>query len=611
MTRAAASLAEPIRGARFQRAGHDAAMPHFHHARHVGNVPYGRAASAMAGLVILLAFAPAARAGAGEAAEEVRQGVSHFQAKDYQQASKDFAEADVSRPDDPWIAYDRACACAALGDADKAAKLFEQAALSRDRGLAAGSHYNLGVMAAEKARALFGKKPEEAPPQARAQGVALLTEAVKHYRDCLDLDPDHADARHNLELIRLWVKHMEELWRQRDRQKARKEKGLLEFLRMIEARQRELRSATKTLAGQADSPRRRQVLSTTESAQRELAEEIGPLKEKIKAELGSAQKAGQSPHGAPGSPPAPSVSPGAAQTAIQGLTRWADEAGKAMTQAADELRDGSPGDAVAPQTEAVEKLDQIYRAVVPFPQLVQRAITTEQGLVDQVAPAAENPKEAGKPKEKDQLDFDDAAWNQRLLAGWADVLAPKAEQGLKGLEQLDPSTLTAPPQGGSQPAGPNPQKQPKPDAEAMKKQLEGLKQSMKKAVELGPRVHDLAVEAAKQLADKHAAAALPKQQEALKLLKETAEPLPKQKQQQQQKDQGQKKRGDQKKNQQQSDQGRKQKEGKQEKSKPQDLSRRRAEAVIRKVRQRQRERRELTKQLQRQIYRPGAVEKDW
>jgi hypothetical protein len=272
-----------------------------------------------------------------------------------------------------------------------------------------------------------------------------------------------------------------------------------------------------------------------------------------------------------------------------------------LSAAADALNGGSPRDAVASQTEAVEKLDQIYRAVVPFPDLVQRSVATEQGLVDQVAPAAEN------PGQKDLPDLDEPAWNQRLLAGWADELAPKAEQGLKGLENVDPSTFVAASQGRSQPAGPG--AQAKPDAEAMKKRLEGLKQSMEKAVELGPKVHDLANEAAEQLAGKKPAEALPKQEEALKLLKQIAEPLPKQNQEQQpqqQQKQNQDQRGDQKQNQQKSSQ-----DQKQDSRQPQDLSKRQAEAVLRKVRQRQRDRREQEKQIERQIYRPGAVEKDW
>jgi hypothetical protein len=208
------------------------------------------------------------------------------------------------------------------------------------------------------------------------------------------------------------------------------------------------------------------------------------------------------------------------------------------------------------------------------------------------------------PDERESLDGDESAWNQRFVAGWADALAPKAEQGLKGLESFDPSAVTSPPGGVPQPGAPNAPAVP--DAEAMKEQIEGLRQSMQKAVELGPKIHDLAGEAATHLQEDDPAQALPKQEEALKLLKEIADPLPKQDQQQQGDQEQDQQQGDQQQQQQQSGQGQKQPE-----RKPQDLSKRQAESVLRKARQRQRERRDLEKQLDRQMYRPGAVEKDW
>jgi hypothetical protein len=270
-----------------------------------------------------------------------------------------------------------------------------------------------------------------------------------------------------------------------------------------------------------------------------------------------------------------------------------------MFAAADEFNGGSASDAAGSQAEAVEKLDQIYQVVVPFPNLVGRAIATQQGLIDQVAPAVENPDEA------DSLDSDESAWSQRFVAGWAEALAPKAEQGLKGLESVDPSAMTAPPGNAPQPGGPN--AQPVPDAEAMNKQIEGLKQSIEKAVELGPKIHDLADEAATHLEEDEPAQALPKQEEALKLLKEIADPLPRQDQQQQ---------GDQNQDQQQGDQKQQQQQPsgqdqKQPQREPRDLSKRQAESVLRKARERQRQRRDMQKQLDRQIYRPGTVEKDW
>jgi Flp pilus assembly protein TadD len=86
----------------------------------------------LAAILGLLLLPVAALGGTREAAQRVREGIKHFKAGQYEQSAKAFAEADVARPDDPWIAFDRACAYAAQGDRDKAVERFEQAALSRD-----------------------------------------------------------------------------------------------------------------------------------------------------------------------------------------------------------------------------------------------------------------------------------------------------------------------------------------------------------------------------------------------------------------------------------------------------------------------------------------------
>ena len=74
-------------------------------------------------------------------------------------------------------------------------------------------------VAAASAKDVLGDKPEDAEGPTREEAVGLLNDAVANYRGCLRLDPDHAEARHNLEVLRLWMKHMQEVWARRDRQK--------------------------------------------------------------------------------------------------------------------------------------------------------------------------------------------------------------------------------------------------------------------------------------------------------------------------------------------------------------------------------------------------------
>jgi len=547
----------------------------------------------------LCAFFPVSlSAGTREAAQRVQEGIAAYRAGNYQQAAAAFAEADIARPDDPRIAFDRATALAAQGQTDEAVGLFQKAALGSTPGLAARARYNLGCLAAAQARSVFGEHPEEAAPEVRRDGLERLAQAVGHFRDCLQAEPEHADARHNLEMIRLWIKHMEALWRDRDRQKQRQEMDLLAFLQMLDQRQRALRAAGKELARQSDSPQRRQAIAETESAQRDLAQEIPVLKEKI--ESAASQSAAS---GAPGgaTPAKPQLSP-EAQKAVEALQGVADAAGQAMLAAAGRLRAAQPGDAAGPQTEAVDKLDEVYRAVAPYENVVQRALQTQNALVDQTVAVVERPEEA-----KD-VDLGESAWAQEFVGRWSELLPARAPQGLKDLEAAQAEPSAAPPAQGPQQAPADP--------EAEKKQREGLRRSMQLAITLAPKVHELSLEAVKELTDQKPAAALPKQQEALKLLKEIAEPLPKQPQPQEQ----QPKKDDQQKQEQKpqpqpSDQPQQdqpqQQQPQQPQPKPGELSKQQAEAVLRQAQQRQQQRQQMDKQLQNYLYRPGPVEKDW
>ena len=194
-----------------------------------------------------------ASAGSGEAASKVREGISSYRAGDYKQAAEVFSEAESAQPDDLRIAFDRGTALAAQGD-DKAVELLQKAALSPDLQLAVAARYNLGCLAAAKAKKRFGEHPEKASPDDRKNGLADLAVAIGHFRDCLRMDKDHADARHNLELLRVWIKYMESLWEQTDRQKQRDELDLAAFLQMLEEEQRRCGSRPGRWPRQATRP---------------------------------------------------------------------------------------------------------------------------------------------------------------------------------------------------------------------------------------------------------------------------------------------------------------------------------------------------------------------
>lgn len=575
-----------------------------------------------------------------DARKKIQEGIQRLGEGKPAEAAAAFTEADVALPDDPRIAFDRGCAAAAEGDGEKAIEFFQKAALARDPQLAARAQYNLGCVAAAQAKSIFGEKPVDTPPQQRQEGLTLLGRAVGHYRDCLKLDLHHADARSNLETIRIWIKQMQALWSEHDRQKTRDEMNLLQFLEMLEQRQRELQGGLKPLVELPDSPKRRQALEGIESAERALTEEIEPLKEKIKAQLSPA-----APQGAQVGQAAPAAAPNPEnEKALELLNGFADETKQALTTAADRIAERSFPKALEAQNRALDRLNEIFRAVAPFSNLLQKSLGIEQQLVSQSAalvepssddrkeePAKSDAAENSAKKEGDSdsqtetktpdadaddakppVDFEKLTAEQNRVASWSEILPLKAEAELKNLEASAVVEEEQPPQKDDA-------QTPGQDAEEARKQREGLKQSLTKAVELGPRVHTLTREAAEHLKQEDVAQAYPAQQEALKLLKEIAESLPKQNPQQnpeqdkeQQKQQDQQNQGGQKgKEDEQKDQQQKQDQQQESKDQPRDISREQAESVLRKVRERERKHRENERALERATSRPGKVDKDW
>jgi hypothetical protein len=560
-----------------------------------------------------------------EGRARVAEGIGHFERGDYEAAARAFAEADVALPGDPKVAYDRGCASQAEGDFDKAVGYYTAAALAREAAVAASARFNLGTVNVSKAMEIFGGQPSEATTEQRGEGIEILGRAVRHFRDCLEVDADHKAARHNLEGIRLWIKHMQALWKEKDRQQKRDELNVLEFLEMIQQAQIAIRAGVRSLAFESDSPRRREAVNVAEISQRTLFDEIAFLKEKITEAL-------KPPPAQPGQPQ-PAASPAPSQEEIEKglemLHGFADEAGARMIEAADLLAGGSLEGAPESEWGAVERLDRIFDALASFDALVLKALGTQQGVVDGTlafvdfsagsdsGSISDSGSESGSDGDSGRenppgMDAADVGLFQERVTGWADLMPLKAEHQE---EQLNAAEGQAGPGVPGMPAGGTGQAGDA-EAEAAKEQLENHRKACAKAREYAPRIRELSSEAAASLKDERPADALPKEEEALALLKEIAELLPKNDQQQQGGDQGEQKE-DNKENQQQQegdekkkDEQEQQKQAEREKEKK-DLSRREAEAVLRKAGEKERRHKEKEREIQEALRKKGGVEKDW
>ena len=126
--------------------------------------------------------------------------------------SGELGRAELSSGQDSREAVEHAAALAAEGRTAEARQQLAAVSKSDDPELAALAHYNLGCLAATEAKELLGPTPEQLPATEREKALALLAQACEHFRQCLARDPRHADARHNLELVRLWIGAHRDLW---------------------------------------------------------------------------------------------------------------------------------------------------------------------------------------------------------------------------------------------------------------------------------------------------------------------------------------------------------------------------------------------------------------
>lgn len=500
-----------------------------------------RLAKVGAGTLVLVALAPAALGALPpEAVLKVREGIEKYRAGDYAAAKEAFGAAAVALPDEPRILFDRGCALAASGEWDEAIPLFEEASAARDPKLGATAQYNLAEVYVKKAKKVLGDNPDEATGDARSEGLEMIGRAADHYRNCLRLDDQHADARHNLEVLRVWSKQIQAVWKERDREKRAREMDLFAFLDMIQKEERQIRVATREKGKQADTPLWRNDLRKLEGGQRELAREIDPLKEKLASTIAEATGAGAGavgqPHGSGSSPQqGPAISEEEGRQALEALTGLADQATAAMETAASNLSSRKLEPAIAAQTDAIGDLDRIYLAVVPFDRLLRQAIQTEKGLVGKSQERKESPASANEELADDVED-------QTRVAHFAQGLGLKASQMQKHFESevkarpgesATAEDLLGEVEKTEEPA------EPKADdgAERAPDPQAAIKDALETAVKLTPQIQSLAREAASHVERSEHAEALPKQEEALRLLEEIARkfpPPPKQQQNEQQ-----------------------------------------------------------------------------
>ena len=605
---------------------------------------------------------------ATEPANAVREGLRLYAKEQYQDAASQFAvateELDKQKSTSASItAFDEACAAHRNGDLEHARESYLRAGLSQDRSIAVASHFNLGMLAAGKGKELSGNQPELVPPDKRQEILDQLTLAITSYRHCLELQPSHAPSRRNLELIRQWVKHYSDQWRARDRQKRRDESNLLVFLEFLMQTQ----TALKATVNQLPEPIRSDTFAELKRAQGELQEEILTLREKIETQL----RPQPDPQTGTAPPASSELEEGIkllqswADTAGEKMTSSARNLGakdrdRAMADQQTSIEELEKiWEAVVPFRPllAKELADQTTIATALSPSLPPKTaagneaastdpqplpIATDNVTTDEATTKENTTKENAKglgaqvpprTNPQGQIEADDLTkWEkqQNHTLKRARLLRPKAESELNDLENKPaPASPAVDPAQGETAATDQPEVDP-----------EEAKAGYRKAIELAPQVvreMEAAINAMKQQ-DRPAAAT--HAEEARRILAEMQQAQPKKKPNPQDQDQDPQQQDQQNQDQQDSekkpsedqkneagkedepktDQDKKQdqeKEQDQKSKQPQpakpenQVSQDRVEDALRKVRERQQEKRERDRKLKGQFFGRTPVDKDW
>ena len=603
---------------------------------------------------------------------KVAEGLKHFADQQFAEAQSAFALASeklqAEKSNQASIAaFDEACALHRKGDFDAAKERYLQAGLSQDRALSTSSHFNLAMMASEQARVLAGDNPETVPTEKRTEILDKLKQSIGSYRHCLEIDPKHAPSRKNLELVRQWIKFYSDRWAELDRQKRRNETNLMQFLDYIIASETAIQAMVKstTESSSADS------IAEIKRLQDELLQEVPVLREKIATELqppeqqAPAQQQSQVQS-------ATDEDKDQIQKVIQLLQSWADESGTHMEQASASLQGSNAKAAIPKQDAALEALDRIWNAIVDFRSLLSKELEAQTKLVNDLESMASSPTQAETspeqgeaPEQVIEIDLSQEAREQQKILMKAMLLAPKAEAELQQMENQ--SALEAPPETAvpetampetSAPGTAVPESDAN-DTEAndapAKIDPEEIKKGLRLAMELAPKAVEQMESSVQELKKKNRNEAKGFAEEARRILKEIADAQPKDPNQkndqdQNQQDQNQQDQQDKKNDQEKQDENKndqrdskdqdkkseqdkndkdkndkdkqdKEKEKNQQNKdqndksgkqpKPNEVSKDRLEEALRKVKEREQEKRERDRELKARILRRSPVEKDW
>lgn len=356
----------------------------------------------------------------------IQQGLRHYENQEFEKASETFGKAAEllrdTKSQEQHIAYfDQACAEHRLGNRNKAIELYLLAAMAKDRSLAARANFNLARVHVDAAKEIWqdGSQIIEKKDD-REKLIDEARQAIAAYRASLELDPKETTARKNIEIVRQWLKVVTDQWDEFDRNKRRRETDLIQFLDYIQSTQSDILNKASKLEDlyQLDSHAELKLL------QDNLLDEFPFLNEKIEEALNPQD---QSSTTSPSAEDKKEI-----QKVLDMMLGWSDKSREQMKVASTALGRFRASEALEHQQQAIDELNNIWNAIAPIEQTLQRAIVEQREVEKSLKPfEEESTTESVSTK---------TIREQQRVALRAMTLKPKAEGMLAELSSTDESS---------------------------------------------------------------------------------------------------------------------------------------------------------------------------
>ena len=142
------------------------------------------------------------------AVQAKNSGLEAYDREDYSGAQEQFSDQLKRLPDSPGLQFDLGAAAYKSGDFGKALETFAKAVTSTSQPLREAAEYNLGNTLYQRGAAQKDKEPK----------IKEWKNALQHYDQALNIDPQNKDARYNRDLLQRLMDELEKKEQQQQQQ---------------------------------------------------------------------------------------------------------------------------------------------------------------------------------------------------------------------------------------------------------------------------------------------------------------------------------------------------------------------------------------------------------